>query len=295
MKIFRSHTSVPEGLASSLYRQLIQEWVDLHQSPSTAVAVRRWVRLEPTLKGCATPGEIVDRIDRAPHAEKDELLLSLIRLAQDGNHLAGRTVLQAMLPKLSTIASRTSTSITSTWSEDHRHITIAEFWQVLSDYPVERRPRRVAANLGLDTLNRISGVRKRPNPVPVDPHESMHYLDEDCPPRDRARYSYLRAGTDETEIGSSFELNAASDLPQLLLWARQAQLLTQEEVELLSTVYLLADRPTAGYAAAAEAQGVSQAALRKRCSRTVRRLTEAVRAELTASDLPATASSDNAA
>lgn len=292
MKIFRSHTSVPTGLTSPLYRQLIQEWVDLHHSPSTTAAVARWVRREPVLKGCRTPGEIVNRIDLAPHIEKDEILLALVRLAQDGNQLAGRTVLQALLPKLSRIASRTSPSSTSTWAEDHRHITIAEFWQVLSEYPVERRPRRVAANLSLDTLHRICRAGKRPEPVPVDPHD---HITPDDGLRDRARYSYLSASSNQTELGSSLELSTDSDLPQLLAWARQAQLVTEDEAELLTTVYLRAERPGAGYAAAAAAQGVSQATLRQRCSRTVRRLTEAVRAELTASDTPVPGSQGSAA
>lgn len=282
MKIFRSHTAVPEGLSSPLYRQLIQEWVELHHSPSTTRAVRRWVRLEPVLAGCRTPGEIVDRIDVAPHEEKDQLLLALVRLAQDGNQLAGRTALQALLPKLSRIASRTSQSSTGTWAEDHRHITIAEFWQVLADYPVQRRPRRVAANLGLDTLHRICRAGKRPEPVPVDPHD--HLTPQDELYADHARYAYLGARVDQSDPGKGLELSVDSDLPQLLAWARKAELLTEDETRLLATVYLHAEKPGAGYAAEAAAQGVSEAALRQRCSRAVRRLTVAVRAELMAGD-----------
>lgn len=293
VKIFRSHTSLPDGLTSSLYRQLIQEWVELHHSPSTTRTVQRWARREPVLKGCRTPGEIVDRIDLAPHVEKDELLLALVRLAQDGHQLAGRTVLQALLPKLSRIASRTSQSSTGTWAEDHKHITIAEFWQVLAEYPVERRPRRVAANLGLDTLHRICRAGKRPEPVPVDPHD--HLTPEDQFTAGHARYTYLSAKGDQADIGSGLELSVDSDLPQLLAWALQQRLLTEDEAQLLTTVYLHAEKPGAGYAAEADAQGVSQAALRQRCSRAVRRLTVAVRTELIAGDEVVAAPSRGAA
>lgn len=275
-KIFRSHTSVPD-VRTRLYRGLLQEWVDLHHSPSTSAAVRRWGRREPVLKGYSTPGEVVDRIDQAPGPEKDEILLALIRLAQAGQQMAGRTVLQAMLPKLSRISRQAARP--ARWDEDVHHITIAEFWERLSDYPVERRPHRVAANLALDTLHGVTEPRRRPTP------EMAVGLDHPC----------LTGGDDqELEVSPRLELRVDSDLPQLLAWARHTQLITAEESELLTTVYLRAERPGAGYAAVAEAEGVSEEALRKRCSRTVRRLSEAVRAELMA-DLPAQTTEPNAA
>jgi hypothetical protein len=115
--------------------------------------------------GFSLPGQIVDAIDAAGHDRTNELLLALIRLFQNGHQLAGRVVLQALLPKLAKTATHAGgmcTSSSDTWAEDRRHITIAEFWDVMADYPVHRRTSSVASNLSLDTLHRITGARKPP-------------------------------------------------------------------------------------------------------------------------------------
>ena len=172
-QIFRQHHRAPEGVRSPVYRQMTTEWADLHQLAATLTIVRRWGRVEPALAEFASPGEIVDAIDTGDPETKDELLIALVRLFQNGQQLAGRTVLQALLPKLARMAGHTSFALSTasddTWAEDRRCITIAEFWDVLTTYPTQRRPRRVAANLAFDTLHRVSGQRLPPMTPPIDP------------------------------------------------------------------------------------------------------------------------------
>jgi len=83
-------------------RALTAEW------PLTNTAhrdeVRGWTQTEPALRGLGSGGEILDAIDIAPGARKDELLLALLRLSQSGERFATRTLLQAMMPKLSQLA-----------------------------------------------------------------------------------------------------------------------------------------------------------------------------------------------
>ena len=103
------------------------------------------------------------------------MLLALIRLTQAGHQLAGRVVLQLMLPKLGRMTNRTSgTTSENAWSEDRRHIAVAEFWDVVATYPVGRRTRRVAANLALETLHRLTAATRGPRPdLPVD-QQDLH-------------------------------------------------------------------------------------------------------------------------
>ena len=103
-RMFRQHDVAPADVVSPLYRQLTQEWAELHVTPSTPATVRRWGRAEKALAGFAMPGQIVDAIDAAGHDRTNELLLALIRLFQRGHQLAGRVVLQALLPKLAKTA-----------------------------------------------------------------------------------------------------------------------------------------------------------------------------------------------
>lgn len=277
-RMFRQHEVAPDGVVSSLYRQLTQEWARLHAAPSTAAAVRRWGRREPALAGFALPGEIVDAIDAAGHDRTNELLLALIRLFQRGHQLAGRVVLQALLPKLAKTATHAGgmcTSSSDTWSEDRRHITIAEFWDVMSDYPVDRRTSSVASNLALDTLHRVTGARKPTPDLPVDPHDFRDDLSHDSP----AHRTWL-AGLSTTDPDPVEEITPDSDLLQVIAWGMRSETISQDEAQLLVTSYLPEQTTGFGFADAATKLGLSQAAVRQRCSRASRKLAEAVRTEL---------------
>jgi len=285
-RMFRQHDAAPDGVVSPLYRQLTQEWAGLHAMASTETAIRRWGRTEKVLAGFTQPGQIVDAIDSADYDRTNEILLALIRQFQRGHQLAGRVVVQAMLPKLAKTATHAGgmcTSASDTWAEDRRHITIAEFWDVMATYPVERRTNSVASNLALDTLHRVTGARRPAPDLPVDPHD---FRDEEI--RDGARRSWL-AGLSSTDDDPHEGITAHSDLLEVITWGMRTDIISREEAQLLVTAYL-PERPSGfGFADAADQLGLSQAAVRQRCSRASRKLTAAVRAEIrTTVSLPAT-------
>jgi DNA-directed RNA polymerase specialized sigma24 family protein len=276
-RMFRQHLTAPAGVVSPLYRQLTQEWADLHATASVTATVQRWGRSEETLVGFSLPGQIVDAIDAAGHDRTNELLLALIRLFQNGHQLAGRVVLQALLPKLAKTAAHAGgmcTSSSDTWAEDRRHITIAEFWDVMADYPVHRRTSSVASNLSLDTLHRITGARKPPVDLPVDPHD---FRDEEA--RDGARRAWL-AGLRTTDSDPVEEITQDSDLLEVIAWGLRNATISRDEAQLLVASYLPERTTGFGFATVAEHLGLTQAAVRQRCSRASRKLTEAVRIEL---------------
>jgi hypothetical protein len=260
--LFRHHDEPPDHARSPLYRQLTGEWVALNANTAVAITMRRWDRTEPSLTGYTRPADVVDAIDQASPDDKDDLLASLVRLFQAGHQLAGRVLLQAMLPKLARLASQMVPRSSDTIRlEDRQHIVIAEFWQVLSTYPIRRRPRTVAGGLTLDTLHRITGTRSGPADIPVAPAD----LDA---ARSREPTPTVADGPDQT------------DLDHVLSWAVEQKVIAAETARLLRTVYLDDDgRRNCGFDTAAAQWGLSPTAVRQRCSRAVRALTTAVRLE----------------
>jgi RNA polymerase sigma factor (sigma-70 family) len=95
---------------------------------------------------------------REPPDVKDAVLLALLVQAQQ-EPLAGRVVLQAMLPGLKSLSARLAHSVVS--FEELWQILLACLWERIVTYPLERRPSRVAANLLRDTLKRALAELKR--------------------------------------------------------------------------------------------------------------------------------------
>ena len=155
---FRSHDHTPPMTSPhTLIGGLLIEWVQLNESRPAALTVARWGRHQPTLANASRPADIVDAIDNAGTDDQDAALLALVTLAQNGKQLAGRILLQQMLPKLSQLGRDHPTTLVDGASDpegpDERYqILTATFWQVVMTYPIDRRPRKVAANLALDTL-----------------------------------------------------------------------------------------------------------------------------------------------
>lgn len=260
-------TGASTAAAGGIFTQLGQEWPRLAGLPSMAATLRRWARQEPALTDASSLGELLDLIDASHAVREDELLLALLRLAQGGQQLAGRVVLQAMMPKLTRMVRNTRPlSSDDAQIEDRRHTAVAIFWEVLLGYPVGRRTSSVAANLALDTLRELTGMRKAPVDRPV------------CPPSDDHRF----AGSYAERAISSPGLTCDADLLEVLAWALDINAVTRNDAALLARVYLPDPnemRHGAGVAAAAEALGLSQATVRQRCSRARRRLIAAVAAD----------------
>lgn len=270
---FRSHThgaaaglSQPTEGPGELFTQLGQEWTRLCALPSLTHTLRRWGRTEPALAGVETLGALVDQIDGSTGQQEDQMLLALVRLTQTGQQMAGRVLLQAMLPKIATMVRRMRPSSNDDrWVEDRRQIAVATFWEVLQSYPAQRRQSRVAANLALDTLHELTrGLRRPPVDIPVDPDDASARL---------ASRSYLEPRM------SSDGLTADSDLVEVISWALSTRAISSEEAALLVRVYLPDAHEDPRGAGIAGELSLSHAALRQRCSRARRRLIEAVHAD----------------
>ena len=264
-RLFRQHHVAPT-LRSQLYQHLLTEWVSLNSSPAVADAIRGWSCRHPVLAGLETPGEIVDAIDAAQPATADAMLLALIDLLQSGDGLAGRVCLQAMMP----MVSRTARSVHHREGvEAARHAAVGGFWETMCRYPVARRRTSVAANLKLETLRRLTVDR-------VSDHDpevvaSLDHLDW--------RQPAIRDQLSTSPLGSHGPLGdlVDADLPAVLSWAVAHQVITADEAHMMQQVYT---EHGFRFEQVADDLGISQAALRQRCSRTKKVLAQAVRREL---------------
>ena len=254
---------------AGIFQALSSEWAHLCALPSMGQTLRRWAKAEPVLRAAESLGDLVDRIDAGDRSVEDSYLLALVRLAQNGQQLAGRVLVQAMLPKLARFAATVRpTSNDDRWTEDRRHIVVATFWEIIHSYPAGRRSTRVAANLALDTLHRLTRESRRPPAdIPVNPKCLASRIH--------------RPAADGVIDPAEFTgiLSPDADLLEVIAWGLDVKAIASDDASLLVRVYL-ADDDCHGVASIARELHVSPAAIRQRCSRARRRLTAAVHADV---------------
>jgi len=127
------------------------DWRHELVAPPLRSRFRAWQEAEPALAVFRDPAALL-RFLRGPGsgARKDEVLCALLRRAR-WEPIAGRVVLEAMLPGLKNLAGRLLTDVRD--REEVWSVLLACAWERIRSYPVGRRPRRVAANVLLDSLN----------------------------------------------------------------------------------------------------------------------------------------------
>ena len=152
--------------------QLEREWERLERGPLSR-ALCRWRPRQPPLARFHEGRQLLRFLQSAPAGETNAPLLSLLALAREERPLlalspkqlarrglaheqllAGRLLLQAILPALKAQAERIR----------HRHgdrdeiweLQLFYAWEAICSYPLERRHRRVAANLVLQVLHQTT-------------------------------------------------------------------------------------------------------------------------------------------
>ena len=254
----------PHWAPGSLPSCLHADWLRLCAAPGSASVLTGWAAAQPALAGFNALEQFVPRIADADLAARDAVLLALLALAKDGDRLAGRVVLQVMLPK----AVRLATSIVRRPDvlgdrDEAQASAIAAMWQAIATYPLAARPGRVTANLALDTLALLqrghTGSSHFARTFPEQPFGDLRELGE--------------AGRYDVEPDESAG-PVDAELLVLLAWAVRNDVLDLDQARLLARVYAIDGRPADTAAVAAE-HGVSWSTLRQRCHRLARRLGQA--------------------
>ena len=255
----------PHWSASSLPSRLNAEWRELSTAPSAGSTLSRWAGVHPALAEAGSLQELLRQISRAEPARRDPMLVALLALAQDGDRLAGRVVLQVMLPKAVRVAMSVVRRPDVGGDREEAYATaVAALWQVITTYPIERRPRRVTANLALDTLAVVQrGHTGSSHIVRRFPERPCADLRQVCEP--------VHYDPEPDELAGP----ADAELLMLLAWGVRTGVLELDQARLLARAYALDGQPAGSSAKVAAQCGLSAAALRQRCHRLARRLGQA--------------------
>ena len=248
---------------SSLPSQLDLEWRQLCAAPDAPVLLQRWAHSQPVLGGFGSLEQLLVAITRDP-ARRDGVLVALLTLSRDGDRLAGRVVLQAMLGK----AIRVATTIVRRPDvlgdrEEAQATAIGAMWQAIATYPLQARPSRVTANLALDTLALVQRGHTGSS------HFSRTFPERPCADlTDRLDAAHYDVGPDDLAGPADAELIV------LLAWSVRNGVLQLDEARLLARVYGLDGTPEGGATIAADL-GLTWPTLRQRCHRLARRVGQA--------------------
>lgn len=116
-----------------------------------------WTSRWPCLRGFGSLAELI-----ADGRSRDDAVLGpLLAECRSGDDVAGRVVLQALLPGMVAMAARDRTADLCDY--------VGQLWCRIRTYPLERRPRRIANNLELDTLKSVCRDRPSSPATPTEP------------------------------------------------------------------------------------------------------------------------------
>jgi DNA-directed RNA polymerase specialized sigma24 family protein len=220
---------------------LNEEWDRL--APDRGIAAL-WASRHGVLAACVDLNDVLVAITREPDAALGALLTEVAR----DDRLAARTVLQAMLGKL----------VRMSCVDEHGPVDdyVGAMWLRILDYPLARRPRKIAANLALDTLKQVKAEQRLDLRHEIWPWPPGRRLDE----------LHELAGQRETTDHQAHLAELTGDA--VLDLAVGIGLLDPKARRLLESVY--ADGLSGE--AAAQRHGTSAGSIRVRCSRAVRHL-----------------------
>jgi hypothetical protein len=220
--------------------RLDREWEQLCLRPALVDRARAW-EVTPVRFGSLPELMYLAGFRAPPTPEADETLRRLVAVAP-ADPLAGRVVLQRLLPGLLAIVRRERSR---DWHVDAFDVLVGEAWLAIVNYRADRRPTHVAARLLNDARHRAFTAPRR---------KRERSMEEPVPPY---RLDLPRL----PEPGSSFE--------ELTLVLRDACRSGLPDCELAAAREYLADRSAS---ALATERSISTRTLRNRRRRSFQRI-----------------------
>lgn len=271
------------ALDHSLLAQLCREWVSLNADPDSCAAISSWGPEQPALTGFDTPGAVLDElVDGASPERVDAIAHGLLERVRAGDQLAGRVLLQSMLPCLVNVARR-SMPPRGTDHDEQLQRVLAEFWSVIGR-PTSLPHQRVLARLQLDTLHRASSHRRSSDAWEEHTTYQEHTDHEQQLPEqtssDPAGQAQLRLVVDNSPAPAQVSFDPEAGLYELVVSARAAGVITPAEAQFLVDVYLNGSAEENTLADAARRMGLAHTAVRQRCTRLRSKLVDAVLSDL---------------
>ena len=222
---------------------LESDWQHGLRSPHLAAQFRVWQTKTPALARFADPAAVVSFArGSSSRADKDAVLGALLMWARH-EAVGARMVLEIIRPGLLNLSARIMRD--SREREELCSMMFLAVWEAIRNYPLARRPRRIAANLLLDTL-----------------HQTL--VQSGAESTWRAAWSF--ASVEDRDVGAAEEVD--SDVDGLLDRAVGAGAVSGQEAELI-----LASRiDGVELSDLADTAGISYNAMKVRRQRAERRL-----------------------
>lgn len=249
-----AHTSAAIPVNSTDFLAVLhQQWIRECATPSARIELSQWVNTRPEL----VQAESFAELKALTFCEPDAVLSVLLHAHQAGSSLAGSTLIEFMRPKLSGMQKyarvANGVSVQAAYA-DRTAATLHAFWETISTY--RGTHRGIAGQLALNTLHKITATTAVLD-VAVD---DAHFQIADA---ERAAEEFLR-DDDPTEI----------DVMDVLNWAVDQGTISDSDRTLITRSYMNEDG--ADIAALAQEMGITHAAARKRLSRSIARVRDAV-------------------
>ncbi|MYT31288.1 MULTISPECIES: hypothetical protein [unclassified Streptomyces] len=277
-----------DAVQSTLVTRLNAEWEQLCADRGNADRVRSWMLAAGVLETERAPVNLGalcvllrERAEREGSDFSDAWMGVLLHRVSAGGErdaeLAARVLVQAMLPCAQRMMRRCLRDGES--SEDVAQLVIASLWEVVRSYPVARRPRRVAANLRMELWHRVSRELKQElAPSAALDEEWAARLPGGEEPSRAVEPALLARAAEEAGLVRAVDAveeleGARGEMVALLVWALEREVLTAEAASGICDHYR---EGAPRDAEAAQALGVSSVALRRRRSRAVAQLRQAV-------------------
>ena len=147
----------------ALDRRLASRWLSWADSPAGSALLEGWTTRHPELRSWSHD----DLVNPRYSPRTDAMQAALVSLAQDGSAEAGLTLLVQLRPGLSRLA-RTAAGWDWIMTHDVEEEVQATFFETLFGLDLNRRRRRIAANLLLDTRQKLWRRLPRSGPPTVD-------------------------------------------------------------------------------------------------------------------------------
>jgi len=166
-------------MRSRLFAALDREWETLRSSRAADRALLRWTA-DPALREFTSLELLIEAVrhGRRDPERADQILVALARRAPH-DQIAARTLLQAVLPGIYNVAKRIGHGAID---DDLEAEALTEAVRRIRTYPIDRRPRTVAANITWDVFGAITRRRRRDRLEPAP--ELVESVVDDDPSRE---------------------------------------------------------------------------------------------------------------
>ncbi|WP_411107322.1 hypothetical protein [Streptomyces sp. cmx-4-9] len=296
------HDASHPAAGGGYFDRLDAEWAALCADPALRQAVTDWVTdghldddiaaVTDSWSGSLTPEQLLTALrptaDGVTDSLTDAVLRALLERAAGRDRsavLAGRVVVQAMLPAVFRIT-RGQVRMTGGRTRDAvGHVTVAALYEVARSGRIHLRPGRPAANLTLDTLRRVlAEIAAEQEPAGEDLESADQIADPAPGPYEIARARTVRAAAAAAGLHAGPAEDAASaparlELLELLLDAVREGALSTADAQALAWHHVSGGIPDAEAAARA---GTTAGTWQRRRSRALARLTASLQPEAAA-------------